>query len=291
LSAVGLPELPVNAAAQAMISAGGNADSSVEISLMLDVTGSMGGQKIADLKAAAKDLIDIVVWDDQSRQTSRVAIAPFSEHVNVGRADYQAIVGVTPPGSGNAQTCIRERRGMDRYTDAAPGTGNWFDPGAETWQCKPQSTIMPLSNNKSALKAHIDSLSAEGYTAGHLGTAWAWYTLSPNWNTVWTTNSHAAPYTSKTRKIAVLMTDGEYNRAYSGATSAEQARAICANMKSSGITVYTIGFQIAAGGEAYQTLSQCASSSSHFFNSTTGNELRQAFREIALQVVTLRLSN
>ena len=51
---------------------------------MLDTTGSMSGQKILDLKAAAKDLVDIVVWDDQSQYTSKIAIAPFSAHVNVG---------------------------------------------------------------------------------------------------------------------------------------------------------------------------------------------------------------
>ena len=88
-----------------------------------------------------------------------------------------------------------------------------------------------------------------------------------------------------------LMTDGEYNKKYSGASSADQARAICSNMKNTGITVYTVGFQISQGGEAYQTMQQCATSTSHFFNSTTGDELRQAFREIALQVVTLRLSH
>ena len=66
---------------------GGNADdgTNLEISMMLDVTGSMAGQKIIDLKAAAKDLIDIVVWGDQSKYTSRVALAPFAPAVNVGQ--------------------------------------------------------------------------------------------------------------------------------------------------------------------------------------------------------------
>ena len=54
--------------------------------MMLDVTGSMDGDKIVDLQAAAKDLIDIVVWGDQSKYTSRVALAPFAPAVNVG--DY-----------------------------------------------------------------------------------------------------------------------------------------------------------------------------------------------------------
>ena len=65
---------------------GGNADdgTNLEISMMLDLTGSMDGDKIVNLKAAAKDLIDIVVWGDQSKYTSRVALAPFAPAVNVG---------------------------------------------------------------------------------------------------------------------------------------------------------------------------------------------------------------
>ena len=73
---------------------GGNADdgTNLEISMMLDVTGSMSGQAITDLKAAAKDLIDIVVWGDQSKYTSRVALAPFAPAVNVGKY-FTAITG------------------------------------------------------------------------------------------------------------------------------------------------------------------------------------------------------
>jgi Flp pilus assembly protein TadG len=74
----------VGAHAQARLDVGQNAGQSVEVSLMLDVTGSMAGTKIADLKAAAKDFIDIVVWADQSEYTSKVAIVPFSNTINLG---------------------------------------------------------------------------------------------------------------------------------------------------------------------------------------------------------------
>jgi hypothetical protein len=59
---------------------------SLEISLMLDLTGSICDPctKIDDLKAAAKDLVDIVIWDDQTAYSSRVALSPFAPAVNVG---------------------------------------------------------------------------------------------------------------------------------------------------------------------------------------------------------------
>ena len=290
LGVVGIPEMPVNIVSEAVMAATGGNATNVEISLMLDVTGSMWGAKIADLKLAAKDLIDIVMPSNQGEFYSRVAIAPFSEYVNVGRNYFERIVGEAPSGSNNDRTCVRERQTSDRYTDATPASGNYFDDGDPSGNCRPQSTIMPLSSDKDGLKSHINGLGAAGYTAGHLGTAWAWYLLSPKWNTVWAGDATAAAYNDNVRKIAVLMTDGEYNREYSGASSRDQARQICANMKAAGITVYTVGFQISSSGDAYQTMAQCASSPQNFFNSTTGEELRQAFREIALQVVTLRLS-
>ena len=76
--------------------AGQNAGgSNVEVAVMLDVTGSMCTPctKIDALKKAAKDLIDIVVWDDQSEYTSRIALAPFADAVNVGTTLIQKVRG------------------------------------------------------------------------------------------------------------------------------------------------------------------------------------------------------
>ena len=75
-----------------------------------------------------------------------------------------------------------------------------------------------------AVIVHIDS--PGGTTAGQLGTAFAWYMLSPNWADIWPADSKPAAYgTAKLRKIAVLMTDGAYNtlqaRSYSDTSSPE----------------------------------------------------------------------
>jgi Flp pilus assembly protein TadG len=85
----------------------GNSGTSIEISMMLDTTGSMcdikGGQyqqpctsavKLDALKVAAKELVDIVVWDDQSEYTSKVGIAPFSDSINVGDKYFHAVTGL-----------------------------------------------------------------------------------------------------------------------------------------------------------------------------------------------------
>ncbi len=76
---IGYDELTVSAAAQVKRSS-----NSLEIAMVLDVTGSMLGGKLTDLKAAAIDLVNIVVWADQSQYTSEIALVPFSNSVNLG---------------------------------------------------------------------------------------------------------------------------------------------------------------------------------------------------------------
>lgn len=290
LAVAGFSTLPIHVAAKVQLAGNAESDNRVEVSMMLDITGSMGGQKIADLKLAAKDLVNIVV-DSNNPEYARVAVAPFSEQVNVGVSLYRSVTGQYPEVSNTRYTCVRERQTSDRYTDAKPQVGNYFTEGPQNGSCKPTSTIKPLSGDKDSLNSHIDTLGADGLTAGHLGTAWAWYMLSPKWNTIWGGGIQAGDYGDpKLKKIAVLMTDGEYNRQYSGSSSTTQARAICANMKAAGLTVYSVVFQLVAGSEAETTMRQCATSSAHFFNAQSGEELRQTFREIALQITTLRLS-
>lgn len=56
----------------------------IEVGLVLDITGSMAGQRIADLKVAAAQLVDIVVQAQQSPYYTRMAIVPYSIGVNMG---------------------------------------------------------------------------------------------------------------------------------------------------------------------------------------------------------------
>jgi Flp pilus assembly protein TadG len=316
LNLLGISELPLTVGGKVLLPGGANAVMSVEVSMMLDVTGSMSGQKIEDLKLAAKDLIDVIIWEDQSKFTSKVALVPFSEAVNVGPMAAQAATNasVVPTLARNAgqkvgfrlaADCVSERTGGEAFTDAAPiGLDKVGGVYTHDGRCSPPNRIVPLSNDKATLKSVIDNFEATGSTAGHLGTAWAWYTLSPNWGNVFGPRSRPAAYGApKLTKIAILMTDGEYNTEYDrgistwltwgsspNGTSTEQARQLCAHMKAAGITVYTVGFDLGGNQRAIDTLRTCATSSEHFYNATTGDELRLSFRDIALKISTLRLA-
>jgi Flp pilus assembly protein TadG len=292
--------LQIKRTATASIGAGGNGGSNVEVAVMLDVTGSMGLSKLGTLRDAAMDLIDTIIWNDQSRYTSRMAIVPFAEHVNVG-SYFAAVTNRTLDKS--RAPCVVDRTGNSAYTDDAPGDSAWIPPFPASY-CRPATPIVPLTSNKAVLKSIIGGLTADGGTSGALGTQWAWFLLSPNWSNVWGPESAPAPYADlatlnsngapKLKKFAVLMTDGDYN--YMSGTGQSQnivndaALAICAGMKTAGITVYTIGFQL-SGSTARNLLTSCASSSDKFYDASSNAALIAAFRDIALKISSLRLTN
>ena len=329
-----LPLVPVSAAeiAKAEFAVGNESETggeneeaeSLEISLMLDVTGSMQGDKLEDLKSAAADLINIVLWEGQTENNSRIALVPFSEDIRLPTTS--ALEEARGTGLASKKTlsskysstyylsdCVVERTGTHAYTDATP------DPGQLVMAHYTSSTtgsgsslkgkctipdgaeVVPLTGDKTALIDKIEGLTASGRTAGHLGTGWAWYTLSPYWSSLWPAENQPESYGKENlQKIAILMTDGEYNTEYDsngvrvGSTGAgaaandnstTQARALCDAMKNDNIIVYAVGFALSGTtSESYQTLYQCATDPTKFYNATDGVQLKNAFRDIAIKI-------
>jgi Flp pilus assembly protein TadG len=278
----------------------------IEVGLQLDVTGSMdqsikGKKKIDSLKVASNNLLDILLPAGGTGTTKvRVGIAPFAAGVNAG-GYANAVVGGSAPGN-----CVYERRtSFADATDDAPNGSDTLkkitDLGRGAQSCPSGAKIAALTDNKSSLVSTVNALSAGGSTAGHLGTSWAWYLLSPNWSSIWPTASQPSAYNDgKTLKFAILMTDGIYNTVggvsggdYSTqATDAQtRAKSLCDNMKAKGITIYSVGF-IAAGDPpaAADTLKYCASDASSFYKAEDGDQLNAAFANIAKDISRLRLS-
>jgi Flp pilus assembly protein TadG len=213
-------------------------------------------------------------------------------------------------------TCVTERVGSNVTTDAPPSTtlvGRQYPVTSNP--CDSGTGLIPLTTDTSALHARISGLSASGSTSGHVGAAWGWYTLSPNFGYLWSSNSRPAEYGApETLKIAVLMTDGAFNSPYcngviaanavsgSGSTadhincnatngsSAAQTMAMCAAMKQQGIIIYTIGFHIENDNTAEQVMSTCATDSAHYKSASDGAALLDAFRQIGQSISQLRIS-
>jgi Flp pilus assembly protein TadG len=176
--------------------------------------------------------------------------------------------------------------------------------------------VLPLSTDKSTVKARINEMGAKGMTSINEGAAWGWRMLSPG-----------APFTEgraygaeENQKVLVLMTDGQNTntpnskflksqygpfgyvaRGQLGTTStnsstlttAMDARTLqtCTNMKAAGIVIYTVAFQIPGDEAGALTLLQsCATDEDKYFAPNTESELLNAFNAIGKDISMLRIS-
>lgn len=204
--------------------------SNVEISLVLDVSGSMGGNnRMTNLKNASETFIDTVLQTGNQGLIS-VNLVPYDEHVSPGPAIYNAL---------NVNTqhyyshCIEfddsefSQSGLDfgkTYTQMQHSRlySHWgFQCPTETW-----GRVKAFSQNATALKNQINQMQPSGNTHIFMGMKWATAMLDPSFNSVVTnlvssgnadadfSDRPAAFEDVETLKTIVLMTDGVNTSSY-----------------------------------------------------------------------------
>lgn len=298
----------------------------VEVALVVDITGSMcdtppgladppctTGAKIDALKAAAKEMVDAFYANSPQAGSVRMSLVPYAASVNVG--PFFSDTAVT---GGAVDTCVLEREGTNQYTNAVPAPGSLFETTGNTtvpfyYNC-PTEEITPLTDltttaARDAFKAKIDALAAKWGTAGHIGLAWGWYTLSPEWNPIWPAESDPKPYRDDVTKVVVLMTDGMFNSSYwvngislTGAdrtnpavtdSSPYQALQLCEAIKDRvaqpyGPTIYTVSFMAPPAADA---LMQNCSGAGNAYTADNRSALIAAFNDIVHRLTSLAVTN
>ena len=273
----------------------------IEVGMALDITGSMGdyvgGQsKISGLKAAFANFADRLLPDGpRGPQKVRIGLAPYSAGINLG--SYAAAASANKSKDG----CVTERK-SGQYADSADpffviADGNVdVDPteGKYSYVC-PSASVTPLSDDKSALIAEVNSFEPRGGTAGHFGVQWGWNLVSDQWGNTWGNAGKPDGYDrvkeEKLLKAVVLMTDGVFNTAFHGQKSAEQATELCNAMKSKGVVVFSVGFGLGGNATALQTLKTCATAGDDYFaDASNAQELDAAFSKFATKLTQLRIA-
>jgi Flp pilus assembly protein TadG len=223
--------------------------------------------------------------------------------------------------------CVTERTGVNAFNDIGPTIsplGRQYAVSGQNNGCN-VTPYRPLSTSKTDLNATIAAMSASNNTVGQIGIAWGWYTLSPNFGifsgesipTSYANLASATPPPSnplKTKKIMILMTDGEYNSAYAdGVMSGKlgyvnyttsnvinkdpdngdpfvQSKAMCNAIKAKGIELYVITFQLdKSKTERVDLVEKCATDANHILDADT-TSLDIAFNTIANQIQEMRIA-
>jgi hypothetical protein len=203
----------------------------VEISLILDISGSMdSSNRLINLKPAATEFVDTIFAGAEPGRTT-ISIIPYSGHVNLG----PTLASVFPYTSIQTNSyCMDLPSTTFTSTTVSLSTpliqASHFDPFASSgtrtpslFFCPPlaANTVLPLSDSPTALKARINGLDADGNTSIDIGMKWGTTFLDPASNGIVTSliakgavsatyaDRPLSPGTREVLKVIVLMTDGE----------------------------------------------------------------------------------
>ncbi len=218
----------------------------IEIILVLDVSGSMSGTKLANLKLAAVDFVNTVKAGDDEHHIS-IGIVPYNAQVNLGPTlrgkftaiDQHGVAGVDClelPDSVFTQTMMPrdlelqmmayadvssstwKGDGYTETTDSANATANY---GSASCKQNADNIVRLPSDDPGALNGFINGLDAAGNTSIVLGLKWGVALLDPDMRSTFTDligtgdipatiPDRPMDYEADVMKIIVLMTDGEH---------------------------------------------------------------------------------
>ncbi|MCD9148631.1 TadE/TadG family type IV pilus assembly protein [Pseudophaeobacter flagellatus] len=229
-------DMPIYAASAAEESIG-----SVEISLVLDISGSMrSNNRLNNLKLAAHSFIDQITQGTRSEALS-VSIIPYATQVNAGEAllsNFNADFDGLSAAQWNyshcvnfvkdqfAKTTLSQTEDMERTAHFDPFT--YSEPGIASPVCPTRdgSEILPLTNDPAILHDYIDRLQAGGNTSIDIGVKWGSALLDPSTrpvvNAMIETGDINANFAGRPAdynngdnlKIIIVMSDGQNTNQY-----------------------------------------------------------------------------
>ncbi|MBS0534972.1 MAG: pilus assembly protein [Proteobacteria bacterium] len=307
----------------------------LRVALVLDNTGSMADAgKMTALKSATKDLLTQLQGAASTNGDVYVSIVPFAKDVNIGATNYNAsYIDWTDWNAAN-KTCngtlwygtcygswVTANHNTwngcvtDRGPSSSPGTSTWdqvvTQPGttaaskwpAEQYDACP-AAMMGLTYNWTALSNLVDQMQPNGSTNQPIGLVWGWQSLVGGGPLTAPAKDSNYNYSD----IIILMSDGLntqdrwYGNGSSISTSVDgrmylstTGAGTCANIKSSGVTIYTI--QVNTSGDPTSTLLQnCAGSKdkmidpAKFFVVTSASGIGTVFKQIGTGLTQLRVA-
>lgn len=286
----------------------------LEVALVLDNTGSMGQNgKLQAMKDAAKLLLD-TLKNSSAATTSgdvKIAVVPFTVDVNVGTAmkdenwirwtytsyeqvctgswwwrecHYEEVTNTISKSTWNGCVMDRDQDYDVKNTIADPNASETLYPAESSSSNCPSASILPLTDNWTAVESKIDAMAASGSTNTTIGLAWGW-----NMVTFGGPESTAAAPAGDLEKAIVFLTDGENTRSrFSSSQSAIDARTelICDGLRDDDVKVYTI--RVIEGNATL--LRNCATESDMYYDVDQVDELKSVFASIALQLSNLRIA-
>lgn len=211
LSIAGIDSTEIN-----VISSAAQQATNFEISLVLDISSSMSGNKLTSLKKAAQDFVTKVLDEETSEGLVSINLIPYGGTVNIGSFydkyvisssgddyidaddvmidpsesdytddDFEELAFLFPNEDENPSKCIEYRH--SDYDDAAfSGAGRsqlpdfyvWWD--GNPWCPTEESEIFLNSKDADEINDRLDDMTLSDGTGSDIGLLWGVKTLSPS---------------------------------------------------------------------------------------------------------------
>ncbi len=276
----------------------------IEVVLALDNTGSMSGQKIIELRKAAKNLVATLKAVAKEPDAVKVALVPFATQVRLDPAfknEPWLDFATYSTNKASWDGCVFDRDQPWDVSDANQRL-NALDLMAKPHpavDCAATSLarIQPLvpidvAANFTAMNTAIDAMQADGATNVTIGLTWGLTAISPGAPL----SGGAAFGSPDVKKFIIMLTDGDNTRnrwtpsdwvPYQPQIDARTTQA-CNTIKTpaNGITLYTIRVMNGNAG----LLEACASSPAKFFDVMNASDLNAVFQKIADELTAIRLA-
>ena len=324
LPLIGIDAIRVGAAATAL-----ERRTNIEISLMLDISGSMregSPSKISLLRPAAQAFIDAILTPETAKFTS-VSVVPYAGSVSVGADVFNALHGARVHSNSSCFEFANNEFGvgMLNFTGRAqvPHFTNWNYntniAGLNWWWCPTDDTALTfMSNNAAFLKNRIANYKMHDGTGTANAMNWGMMLLEPalrpfigqavSANLVPSdfSNRPADFEDPNTVKFIVLMTDGAITEQWRPKDPSRPVTQAPDNQKLFTASValnqmYAVCNRAKANhvvvytigfqvtSEAQEQMRQCATTPNHFYN-VAGLDIAGAFRSIASAIQQVRLT-
>jgi Flp pilus assembly protein TadG len=301
------PTSTLNATAEAGLATNAN----YEVAFALDNTGSMAdSSKMTTLKTAMSRFLNKLETANRAIGNVKVSIVPFGNMIRLDTTTAAGALWIKQPlrdlsywpgcigdrisPAYDAKATVPSTGTPETLFEAIDGTYNVFPVTPSSTSVVPalsftptacnMAQVMPLTDNFPTMRATITAMTPGGTTNLTIGMAWALQTLTPG-----DPFNNALPFGGSYTKIIVLLTDGLNTQSrWSTDTPTMNARTLsaCAEAKSKGVIVYTIGLM----SEDAALLTSCASAPNKHFFAPTPAQIPDIFDVISMDITTVRLS-
>ena len=275
-----------------------------EVAFVFDVSLSMNGQEIEDLKDGLGKVTESRLFDDVN---SRLSLIPFSNTVRLGPEFEQFVTpGTGYAAAGGVYNGCFDRNATDpnvnlKFFPTFPLVRNVLDSGKVVCQDEKMTAIFHRESSDWDVKDLQNNIETSFGTGMSDALVWGFRSLDPALRGIMSSEQQYPLAIGQSSKNIIMMTDGRpYDRPWTGPAggdvtvqnSLDRLRDVCAQLpfETNNINFHLINYNNnALSDEHIEVFNECVRGEGEYHNVANGN-LASVLEKITYEISSLRIS-